>query len=262
MEGFITGDLVVCIGQSAVLIGREVKALNSKIDLFQFKVAPIFVYVDDFGISDDSVKKSDHYYRFPKRCSTYFEGYESGNAIVDFLIGVLETSDTCQSVSFIFSADEGLGSGLTAFLVQYFAHYMPGMIILTIGILPHLNQGSLPSINTCLVLQQCLSCASCCMLRRLNDTTHLLSSRKTAKSESRSSVFQDVSRCVAADVLLAIREVGDGSWGYSCSYSTAMPLITALHSINNHTCQLFYINCKFRFSGLCPCAALVASSWI
>jgi hypothetical protein len=190
-----------------VLVGRETKSLNGKVSYFQDKIAPIFVYIDDFGISDDLVKKSDYYYRFPRRCSTYFDGFECGHSILEYLLTLLETSDTCQGIHILYSADEGLGSGATAFLVQYIANYLPGLVTLAVGILPHLSQGGLPSVNTSLVLEQCLHHASCCMLRRMDDTHHLLSSRSAPRSGSRASAFDDVARCLAADILIALREV-------------------------------------------------------
>lgn len=216
MEGYITGDLVLCIGQSAVLVGREVKYLNGATSIFQDNVAPIFVYVDDFGISDDLVKKSDYCYRFPKRCSTYFEGFDCGHALVEYVLNILESSDTCERMSILFSADEGLGSGVAAFMAQYAANYLPGFVVLTVGILPHLSQGGLSCVNTCLAMQQCLQYASCCMLRRMDDTSHSLCSSgarnkaaaaSTAKGGHRASAFAEVARCMAADILLAIREV-------------------------------------------------------
>ena len=206
-EGYIVGDLVLCIGQSAIRIGREVKSLNGKVPYFQEKVSPIFVFVDDFGISDALVKKSDYYYRYPRRCSTYFEGFSCGHHIVEYILTILESSDTCQAITLLYSADEGLGSGVTAFLVQYITKCLPGLVTLAVGILPHMSQGGLASVNTCLVLEQCLEFASCCLLRRMDDTTDLLSNKKPSPSSVHASVYEDVSRCLAADILLAIREV-------------------------------------------------------
>lgn len=211
-SGYIAGDLVLCIGQSAIRIGREVKSLNGRLPYFQDRISPIFIYVDDFGISDTLVKKSDYYYRYPKRCSTYFEGYECGHHLVEYILTIMESSDTCQALSLIYSADEGLGSGVTAFMVQYIAKYLPGLVVLTVGILGHMSQGGLASVNTSLVLEQCLEFSQCCMLRRMDETTHILSTKKPNKSSSvggsaQASVYEDVSRCLAADILLAIREV-------------------------------------------------------
>jgi hypothetical protein len=207
----VTGGVVLCIGQSAILTGQQIKKIHKHTDIFPHKLTPLLVYIDDFGISDDSVRKNDYCYRYEKRCSTYFEGYNYGinSTIVEYIMSVVEACDTdsCHSVTLLYSAEEGLGTGLTAFLVQYFAINMPSVVILTVGILPHLSQGGLPAINTCMVVDVCLSYASCSMLRCMDDTTHLLSSRKVTKSGPRSSVFEDVACTHAADILLAIREV-------------------------------------------------------
>ena len=209
MEGHVVGDVVLCIGQISILTGREMKSLNSRVPYFPQKIQPLFIYVDDFGISDDMVKKSDYYYRFPRRCSTFFEGYSCGEAIVEYVLNVMELSDMCQSMSIIFNADEGLGSGLTAFMLQYVATYMPGFVVYTAGILPHMSQGGLASINTCLGMEMCLEYASCCMLRRMDDTAHIISHKKSTTNNMQASVYEDVCRCLASDLLIAIREVRD-----------------------------------------------------
>lgn len=215
MEGNCEGDLVLCIGQSAILVGHEVKVLSSKVNYSQPKVTSRFVNVDDFGISDNFIKKSDYNYRFPNRCSTYFDGFKCGPSLAEYVLGILEESDTQQSLSIIFSADEGLGSGAAAFMTQFISYNLPGLVVLTVGILPHLNQGGLASVNTCLGMEQCLEHASCCLLRCMDETTHLLGSNSSGgggkqQDSTRSvqaSVFDEVGRCMAADILVAIREV-------------------------------------------------------
>jgi hypothetical protein len=260
MEGYIVGDLVLCIGQSAILVGREVKSLNGKVPYFQDKVSPIFVYVDDFGISDNLVKKTDYYYRYPKRCSTYFEGFACGNSIVEYVLTLLESSDTCQSISILYSADEGLGSGVTAFLVQYIATYLPGLVTLTVGILPHLSQGGLASVNTSLGMEKCLEFSSCCLLRRMDDTNHVLLGHKNrSKSSAQGSDYEDVSRCLAADILLAIREVSLTYLHCPCQSVSVLTAAGNVFKLVINTCSYCCIRSQQEYiTYLCECENLNA----
>lgn len=174
---FMIGDVIVSIGQNSIGISHEIEKISHTFDSIYH---PQHLHIDDSSIPLQTRGKSSchRFHSFQHRASHWYESYhhDSASNLMNTLYTMIESCDNPQTITILYDATTGLGSGLTKYLHDEVSTTLPGLVITSIGILPHFYHGGLNSIHTIMALQSGFEHQSNNFLRCLNDTEYILDS--------------------------------------------------------------------------------------
>jgi hypothetical protein len=169
------GDLVICIGENSLGVGRELERAmppaQSRASLYQ----PQYLYVHDQSLQMPFTKKQDSF-QFIEKAYRWQEAYENSKLMTDCILSKIENCDSPRTLTLIYDATTALGSGVSKYLTNFITNALPGLTISTVGILPHLFRGGFSALHTVMAVESALSHQCNCLLRCLNDSEYILDS--------------------------------------------------------------------------------------
>ena len=168
---------MLCIGQMSIGVGRALRCILQDQPILVNGYKFQFLFIDDYGLEEPHCSPSDLFHRFDAGIYTWENGYNSGYAgVTEKLHTMLENCDNPTGVYIIYDAAGHLGSGLCCFLSEYIANNLPGLLLTTIGIVPHICAGGLAASNIMLSSYASGLYADCRLLRKLDDSEYILKS--------------------------------------------------------------------------------------
>lgn len=195
----MVGDIVVCIGQMAIGVGRVLRRILREKPFISNGYFIQFLFVDDNYLEDPNPDPHDIIHRLDRCVLTWEDGYKSGyNGVANCINGLLENCDNPGTLFVLYSAAESLGSGVCCFLSEYMANNLPGLTLVNVGLLPHHCAGGLDAYNVVMSSYASGLYSNSRMLRKLDDSEHILQSM--GLNESSTAGYEYIYACVAADI--------------------------------------------------------------
>lgn len=220
------GDVVVCIGQTSIGVGRAMRKVLNDYPVCSNGYEMQFLFVDDYGLEEKNPDPADNVHRCQRCAYTWEEGYNNGHTgVVDKINMLLEKCDNPGSIFVIYGAAQSLGSGLCCYLSEYIANNLPGLTFVNIGLLPYVRSGGLDAFNILMSSYASGIYANSRMLRRLDDTDYILHSIGMDECESLgpecsytclasdiAALLLDRTRCASISIPSRILDIRSSLW--------------------------------------------------